>query len=193
VDQQIGRILDFIQHSPLAARTIIIISADHGEAFGEHSMIRHGFELWEPLVRVPLLVYVPGVAPHAVKNARSLIDLVPTLLELFHAPPPTGQGRDFVSGQSLAPDVFLPPGYTPQDRIVFVDMAAGPNNADRQAFLEGGLKLIASNGQPLGLYDLGRDPGEATDLLDDATLRDRIVPRFKEFRRHLRVVEAKAP
>jgi choline-sulfatase len=37
-----------------------VVTSDHGEAFGEHGMWRHGFEVWEPLVRVPLLVYVPG-------------------------------------------------------------------------------------------------------------------------------------
>jgi choline-sulfatase len=189
VDHHVGRVRDFIKQSDFADRTAIIITSDHGEAFGEHGMIRHGFEIWEPLVRVPLLVYVPGVEPHVVKPARGLIDFAPTVLELFRVPLPTGEGKDFISGQSLLPDIFMPPGHKPEERIVFVDMAAGPNNAERQAFIEGPLKLIATGGTPLGLYDLVRDPDEKNDLLDDKALSERIVARYKEFRRRLRTVK----
>jgi arylsulfatase A-like enzyme len=53
VDQQIGRLLDFVQQGPLNDNTVIIVSSDHGEAFGEHGLYRHGFEVWEELIRVP--------------------------------------------------------------------------------------------------------------------------------------------
>jgi arylsulfatase A-like enzyme len=154
-------------------------------------MIRHGFEIWEPLVRVPLVIYVPGAKPHRVTPARSLIDLVPTVLELFRIDPPQGKDEDFLSGKSLVSDVFMPPGHEPAERIVFVDMSAGPNNAERQAFIEGHYKLTASGGRPLGLYDLSKDPEEKEDLLDDAELKARLVPRYKEFRRRLRWVHVK--
>ncbi len=191
VDHHVGRVIDHVRRGPLGARTAIVVTSDHGEAFGEHGMIRHGFEVWEPLVRVPMLVYLPGASPRRVTVARSLIDLTPTLLALFRVPAPTGEGEDFLSGQSLVADVLAPPGHVPQERIVFVDMAAGPNNADRQAFIERGLKLVASNGRPLGLFDLGTDPGEAHDLLDDPALREAVMARFQAFRRGLRVVEVK--
>ena len=188
-DHHVGRVIDFIQNSELARRTAIIITSDHGEAFGEHGMIRHGFEIWEPLVRVPMIVYVPGVDPHRVKPRRGLIDLVPTLLELYRVPPPTGEGDDFVSGQSLVPDIFMPPGHEPSERIVFVDMQAGPNNDEKQAFIDGDLKLITTNGRPNGLYDLARDPDETNDLLDgDAERSERFVARYQAFRRQLRTV-----
>ena len=191
VDHHVGRVIDFISKSAFADRTAIIISSDHGEAFGEHGMIRHGFEIWEPLVRVPLVIYVPGAKPHRVAPARSLIDLVPTVLELFRIDPPQGKDEDFLSGKSLVSDVFMPPGHEPAERIVFVDMSAGPNNAERQAFIEGHYKLTASGGRPLGLYDLSKDPEEKEDLLDDAELKARLVPRYKEFRRRLRWVHVK--
>lgn len=191
IDHHLGRVIDHVRRGSLGNRTAIVITSDHGEAFGEHGMIRHGFEVWEPLVRVPLLVYVPGVAPRRITAARSLIDLAPTLLALFRAPAPTGEGDDFLSGRSLLPDVFAPPGHVPEERIVFVDMAAGPNNADRQAFIERGRKLIASNGRPLGLYDLVADPGETRDLIEDPSLREATLARFQAFRRGLRVIEVK--
>ena len=191
VDHHLGRVIDFIGRSSFADRTAIIVTSDHGEAFGEHGMIRHGFEVWEPLVRVPLLVYVPGVVPHRVHPRRGLVDLVPTVLDLFQLPAPSGEGSDFVSGKSWLFDIMSPPGHEPEERIVLVDMSAGPHNAERHAFYEGNLKLIASGGRPLGLYDLQADPDEKQDLLDDTALRAKVLPRYKEFRRQMRVVRVK--
>ncbi len=193
-DKHVGRLIDFIEKSPFGKHTAIIITADHGEAFGEHGLFRHGFELWEELVRVPFIFYVPGAKPHHIKIRRSAIDLVPTILKLFRQPLPPSEAEapkgsfDFVSGQSLLPDIFMPPGYTPEERIVFVDMPAGPHNGERQAFIENDLKLIASRGRPLGLYNLAQDPGEKKDLLDDKELKERVVGRFNAFRHRLRKV-----
>jgi arylsulfatase A-like enzyme len=191
VDHHVGRVLDALGQSDFAERTAIILTSDHGEAFKEHGMIRHGFELWEELVRVPFIVHVPGAEPHRVKVRRSIIDVVPTIMDLYKLEPPSGEGADFISGQSLLADVLQPPGHEPEPRIVFVDMSAGPNNAERQAFIEGDHKLIASNGRPLGLYDLKSDPGEKQDLKKDKELLEKTTERFKAFRRELRLVHVK--
>jgi arylsulfatase A-like enzyme len=188
VDHEIGRLLSFIAASDFSSRTAIVLTSDHGEAFGEHGLVRHGFELWEELVRVPLVVFVPGARPHRVSVPRSAIDLVPTLLDLFGAPAPSGQGSDFVSGRSLLDDVFAPPGAPSENRPVFVDMSEGPHNAERQALVDGSVKLIATNGRPLGLYDLGRDPGETRDLLADGPGRESALAAFRAFRRTLRSI-----
>ncbi|MEB2324251.1 MAG: sulfatase-like hydrolase/transferase, partial [Sorangiineae bacterium] len=193
-DRQVGRLIEFIEQSKFGKSTVIVVTSDHGEAFGEHGLIRHGFELWDELVRVPFIVYVPGAQPHHVTVRRSAIDLVPTVLELFRLPLPPSRASapegssDFVSGETLLPDLLMPPGYTPAARIVFIDMSAGPNNADRQAFIENDLKLIASSGRPLGLYDLASDPAEKKDLLDDEAMKAKVMDRFKAFRRQLREV-----
>lgn len=188
VDEQLGRVLGFIEQSPLAKRTAIIVTSDHGEAFMEHNMIRHGFELWEELVHVPLLVSVPGLPPRHIRERRSAIDLVPTLLDLYRSPAPSGRDSDFLSGQSLLPELC---GATPKPRIVFIDMPAGPHNAERQAFIENDLKLVTSDMRPLGLYNLSADPEEKRDLLDDPDLKEKVLGRFKAFRRNLRTVEVK--
>ena len=188
VDAQIGRILDAIAQSAFAERTAIVVTSDHGEAFGEHGMYRHGFELWEPLIRVPLIFYVPGIAYRSISVRRSLIDLVPTILDLMGVPKPNGQDSDFLSGQSLAPEMFSPEAIAVEARSVFVDMSAGPNNAERQAYIENGLKLVLSNGRPLGLYDLSSDPDEKHDILDQLDKRAQIVESYKTFRRTLRPV-----
>jgi arylsulfatase A-like enzyme len=188
VDAQVGRILDVIAKSSFAERTAVIVTSDHGEAFGEHGMFRHGFEVWEPLIRVPFLISVPGVAPRAIGARRSIMDLVPTILDLMGMPPASGRDSDFVSGQSLAPELVTADGIEPPARPVFVDMSAGPNNAERQAYIENDLKLILSNGRPLGLYDLAADPDEKHDLLDQADKRAAIVASYKAYRRNLRIV-----
>ncbi len=61
-----------------AKDTAVIITADHGEGFGEHGIVGHGREIWNPLVRIPLIVYVPGADPKRVVPNRSSVDLAPT-------------------------------------------------------------------------------------------------------------------
>lgn len=166
-DKHVGRLLDEIAKAPWGARTAIVVTSDHGEAFGEHKLYRHGVELWEELVHVPLIVLVPGAAPRRVAIRRSAIDLVPTTLELMGVappPPPSGEDGDFLSGTSLLPDVLPAPGASPAERDVFVDMPAGPYNDARRAFIHGGLKLTISNDTRYELYDLDKDPGETEDL-----------------------------
>jgi arylsulfatase A-like enzyme len=173
VDQQIGRLLDFMADKPWAKNTVIIVTSDHGEAFGEHKLIRHGFEIWEELVRVPLIVHAPGATPKHVKERRSGIDLVPTLLDLYGVPVAAKTPDDFVSGSSLVPDVFAAPGAPSEARDVFVDMPAGPNNQERRALYVGDKKLYVQAGQRFMLYDLAADPGETKDLA--ATDKDAVT------------------
>jgi choline-sulfatase len=141
-------------------------------------------------VHVPFVVYVPGVPPHHVAVRRSAIDLVPTLLELFGAPKPSGEGPDFVSGQSLVPDI-VDTARQSVPRPVLVDMSEGPYNDERQAYFDGSMKLIATDGRPLGLYDLDADPGERHDLLGDGARAAATIAHFKAFRRSLRSIPAR--
>jgi choline-sulfatase len=185
VDHHLGRVLEALAKRPFADRTIVIITSDHGEAFGEHGLYRHGFEVWEELVRVPLVIYVPGVTPRRVSVRRSAIDIVPTILDIFGVPsPPPGEKGAF-HGVSLLPDVLAPPGYLPTPRVVYVDMPAGPYNDSREAYIEDDMKLITSGPRALGLFDLKTDPGEKHDLLDDAEKARPLMAKTKAFRKTL--------
>lgn len=195
-DQHIGRLLDALDDSPWGKHTAVILTSDHGEAFGEHDMFRHGFEVWEVLVRVPLLVHVPGAAHRRVSARRSVIDLVPTVLELMKVPVPVraevpSDSTDFVSGSSLLPDVFAKEGTAPQKRDIIVDMPAGPYNDARRALIHDDLKLIVSNEARFDLYDLAADPKEAHNLAksDDpklAKMKDRYAA-LKAWLREIKV------
>jgi choline-sulfatase len=156
-DLWIGRLLEYSKQQPWFERTAIIVSADHGEAFGEHGMYRHAFELWNVLTHVPLFVRLPGTAPRRIDVPRSHIDLAPTIVELL------GQGAsaDF-SGKSLVPELY---GATPEPRPVLLDLPADSNNAPRRALIDGDYKLLAfeDTGKRM-LFDLIADPGELDDL-----------------------------
>ncbi len=191
-DREVGRFLNFVSQQAWADKTAIILTSDHGEAFGEHRMIRHGFELWEELVRVPFVLYVPGLAPHHVAVRRSAIDLVPTILELFQQEPPApGTSSDFLSGRSLVDDIVSPPGYQPKERDIFVDMPAGPHNDERRAFIHGDRKLYISNAVRFQLFDLESDPGEKNDRSDDKALLADLRARYEAFKTTLREVRVK--
>jgi choline-sulfatase len=152
-DRYVGKLLDFVASRPWGARTAIIVTADHGEAFGEHRQVAHGFELWENLVRVPLFVVVPGAAPRHVDARRSAIDLAPTILDLFGLPPePTFEG------QSLVPELY---GAPAEARDVVLDLPATSDSDRRRALIHGKDKLIAfGDDTAFRLFDLDLDPAE---------------------------------
>jgi choline-sulfatase len=166
-DHHLGRLFDFIASQPWADHTVIVVTSDHGEAFDEHRMSGHGVDLWEPVVRVPLVVYVPGVEPHRVPVKRSLVDLVPTLLDLLGLPqPPAGE----LSGESTAPAIVSPSEAAFDERDVYLDMPVGPQVREHRAIIHGptpGLKLMYEGGPVFFLFDLGQDPNEFHDLAGD--------------------------
>jgi choline-sulfatase len=173
-DKHIGRVLDFIALQPWVDRTAIIVTSDHGEAFGEHDMSWHGLELWEPLVRVPLLVYVPHMAPHRVPAKRSLIDIAPTICELADIAVPTEE----LSGKTLAPDVRGQGPYEEHD--VMFDMPPSPYTAMRRGWITGETKLVDLGAHVFRLYDLTADPNEYENLASD---RERLRSAVVQFER----------
>src|SRR5262249_27230524 len=156
-------VLEAVAAAPWGKKTAIVVTSDHGEAFGEHKMWRHGAEIWEELVRVPLIVHVPGVAPGHVTARRSSVDLVPTLLDLLGVPPPAGPPHTRPPpGPSSPPR--LPPPPPPHPRAPPLHTPAGPNNDSRRALIHGDLKLTISNENRYEIYDLAKDPEERNNL-----------------------------
>lgn len=101
VDAKVGEFLGRLREMGLEDKTVLIISADHGELLGEHGLLNHTQGLYEPVLRVPLMVRHPGLPGSAGKRLKQLVqrvDLMPTILEIAGASPyGLGlQGRSFV-------------------------------------------------------------------------------------------------
>ncbi|MBI4706087.1 MAG: sulfatase-like hydrolase/transferase [Deltaproteobacteria bacterium] len=174
-DRHIGRLLDFVNAQPWGGRTAIVITSDHGEAFGEKGAGRHGFELWEAMVRVPLFLAIPGVAPRRIDVPRSAIDLAPTILELMGLPPHPG-----FQGHSLLAEIRgeLPP----EPRDVVVDLPRTNDNDRRRALIGGRHKLISFGDDfRYELYNVVADPEERIDLRrrDPKTYQE-LLERYRE-------------
>jgi len=187
-DKHIGRVIDHIQSQPWGADTAIIVTADHGEAFGDHGVRTHGHELYEPLVRVPLVVYLPGVAPRRVGTKRSHIDLAPTIMDLVGAPR-AAPGE--LQGKSLVPDIYAASDAELEERDVYLDMPEGPMNDMRRGILMGptpGLKLLHFGGRRYQLYDLATDPAETQDLSSDEAKLRAATERMQQMRAHIQEV-----
>lgn len=157
-DLWLGRLFDWARQQSWWDNTALIVTSDHGECFGEHGMQHHAFELWQPLVRVPLLIRMPGAKPKRINAMRSQIDLAPTILELMGVKAPSAMtGRSFVS------DVI--DSAAPEDREpIILDLPEDTHEHYRRAIIVGKFKLI-SNGEPRSpLFDISDDPQELHDL-----------------------------
>jgi choline-sulfatase len=190
VDHEVGRVLDALDASGLAANTVVVYVGDNGYLLGEHGRFEKNC-FFEPAVRVPLIVRWPGHLPEDRRNHDlvELVDLVPTLIDLLELPPPPD-----LHGTSLVPLLRGSPGATGRD-VVF-----GEYQENEEAMVRSGrYKLIVgtgrrrrqdglSDGRPLPgpyehLYDLEADPGETTDVQsqpDLAPIKDALRHRLHE-------------
>lgn len=158
-DQHIGKLLDWARTQPWWSRTALIITGDHGEAFGEHGQYRHAFEIWENLVRVPLVFYVPGAKPQRISERRSHIDLAPTVMDLLGQPP-----LPQFMGKTLLPEILGKEPPANREPIA-LELTEDSNNPQRRAIISGNYKLtVRGRGAAYFLYDLANDPGELKNV-----------------------------
>jgi arylsulfatase A-like enzyme len=83
MDREIGRLLAGIAELGAEDRTVVIVVADHGESLGEHEIYYDHAGLYEQILRIPLIMHVPGMAPSQIDATVSTLDLVPTISELM--------------------------------------------------------------------------------------------------------------
>lgn len=157
-DLWVHRLLEWSKKQPWFENTAIIISADHGEAFGEHDMWKHAFALWEVLTHVPLIIKIPGGKPQRIEARRTQLDLVPTIFEMLGVPIPEGQ---FV-GKSMLPELMGVPADNREP--IMLDLPPDTYNPPTRVVIKGDYKLIEDPGPKYKLYDLTRDPGETLNL-----------------------------
>lgn len=157
-DLWLGKLLDWCKGQPWWKDTALIISSDHGEAFGENGVWKHAFDVWQVLVRVPLIVKLPETKPRRIDARRSLIDLAPTIMELLGEKP-----LEQFQGKSLLPE--LAGGEAESREPIAVELAEDSHNPPRRAVISGDYKLtVWGRGSKHLLFNLKNDPGEKTEL-----------------------------
>jgi arylsulfatase A-like enzyme len=155
-DAQIGRLLDALGRKQLLDNTTIVIAGDHGESLGEHGEVEHGIFLYEGVLHVPLIVRTAGLAPMRVSTLVSLVDVAPTMLDLFRLQPLHTDGVSLLQA--------LQGGPQPDRRGVYAESMYAKRFgwSPLRALLDDRFKYIDAPRPEL--YDLQDDPFEAHDL-----------------------------
>jgi arylsulfatase A-like enzyme len=189
-DEGIGRLLARLSELGLDEETIVVFTADHGEAFLDHGWLGHTRDLYEELVRVPLIVRTAQALPgRTVANVVSLAALAPTLFDL------AGLDREGLAFQasSLAPLVRAEAGGPSEPVLCEVDFDPiyeryREKRSHRKALVGQRFKLIRDDESgAVELYDLLADPQESRNVaaehssiaLDFIEVIDRLVPELR--------------
>jgi Sulfatase len=169
-DMQVGRVLAYLREH-MGRRWALIVSADHGEAFGDHGTFEHSKSLYEELVHVPLIAVSPVFSAHRVHERVGLIDIPSTLADLFGVSAPAT-----FDGQSLVP--FLAGGHVELTRPLLVESRL------RHAITSSaGFKVIEdTTRKTVEAYDLPADPLETRNLFDaDPARVDPLLAELRAF------------
>jgi arylsulfatase A-like enzyme len=169
-DAAIGELLDALELSGGLERTLVIVTSDHGEAFGEHAIVAHSKDLYEPLVRIPLLVKAPGQRrARLVDEPVSLADIPSLVVAALPAADRKRIGNRFPHRLGETPVVVEQ--YFSKLRDIEHPVYGARFNRVRAALYEGDYKAIDSSDGQHELYDLASDPVEAENLAKAEPLR----------------------
>ena len=167
VDDQIGSLLQALAEAQLAPQTVVLVLADHGEMLGERGLW-YKMSFFEPACRIPLLVHAPRqFIPGTVAQSVSLIDVLPTLLELAGDGKPPQYATE-LDGRSLLPHLERRGGH---DEVLGEYLAEGAI-APLVMIRRGHHKFIHCAADPDQLYDLSEDPDELRNLAGDRAAAD---------------------
>jgi tetratricopeptide (TPR) repeat protein len=168
-DSWVGRVIESLRERGLLEHTLVVISGDHGEAFGEHQEQGHGIFCYEETLKVPLIFYAPKLLDggRLVTDRVGLVDVMPTVLDLLGATiPPAVQGSSFLS--------MLNGRSEKEKRTFYFESLYGReemNWAPLTGLLYRNYKYVSLPDPEL--YDLSSDRGEKLNLF----LRKNIVAR----------------
>jgi hypothetical protein len=158
VDRGIGEVARALEARGLAERTAILFFSDHGESLGEDQRLpdNHGLYVYQPLVHVPLAIQLPGATSGVDLAPVTLLDIAPTMLDLFGVEPWPG-----LAGRTLVPHlVDGAPG-----ELLAAPRPISLNESDQWGVILWPKKLmVRPKDNLIELYDLERDPSERVDL-----------------------------
>ena len=191
VDAQVARLLAFLEENGLAGSTVVAVAADHGEGLGDHGEQTHGVLLYEPTLRVPLLLRAPGLPRgRVIETPVGLADLAPTLLGLLGVGTDGAKTSDAMDGRNLS--AALRQGAEPAEAELYAETEYPRlfGWSGLYALRRGKLKYIAA--PRAELYDLSQDAGEATNLLEPRARRGDLDVRLSRLQENARTPEAAA-
>lgn len=171
VDHNIGKILTNLEAAGLKDDTVVIVTADHGSMIGERGLwgILNFFE-WA--MRVPFIIHAPSrFEPRRVKENVSLVDLLPTLLDIATdgAPVPLASPVEGVSLVAAASGEA-----SKDDRPIYAELTAEACIAPCVMVKQGDYKYVYCRADPTLLFDLANDPAEQNNLADDPNHQERV-------------------
>lgn len=150
VDDQLGRLFRGVGDD-----ATVLLFADHGEEFFDHGDLEHGHTLYDELLRIPFILRSPGLSPRRVSTPVSLLDLTPTMLDLFGLADPKLEGSSLLGLARGEDDPVLEGRALGFGRPLYGDEAWGS--------LQRGVKYISRSGEEM-LFDLKKDAAEAHNL-----------------------------
>lgn len=192
IDDKVGRILQTLEDTGLSEDTLVVFAVDHGEMLGERGMwFKQSFYEWSS--RVPLIVSMPGrYAPRRVAAHVSLVDLLPTFLDVATDGNPP-QPVDPLDGQSLIP--LIEGRESGEERRVISEYSSEGVCAASRMLREGPYKYVYTRGLPPMLFDLTADPDELRDLAGipalaetEARLHARLIAQWDPEEVHARIL-----
>jgi len=166
-DSRLGHMLDQLKRMGKLDRTLIVMTADHGEGLGEHNEITHAVLAYDSTLHVPLIIRPPGLGTERARviDARvGTVDIVPTILDLLGMEIPAE-----MHGQSLAP-LWAGDSDGSADASAYTPQYYAENLSPRLTHGWGELRVIYDgdhkyiHGPRPELYDLSADPDELVDL-----------------------------
>ena len=198
LDELFGNLLAALEESGSLEDTIVVLTSEHGEHLGEQHMLDHQYSVYQPLLRVPLVVHYPErFAPG--RDARPVVsfDLFPTLLELARVEPPAGTPSKAVSLLAPADERVRfaeepAPARVPVTMVLqdHEDWDPAPWRRSLRSIVEHDHKLIRGSDGRSELFDLSTDPRETRNLAGGGSpLLERLQQTLGTFTESLRTCE----
>ena len=196
VDEHIGVLLNKLKELGVFKNSLIILTADHGDEFMEHSMTGHRHSLFQEVIRIPLIFKLPLInsAKKKLEDYVSIIDIMPTILDISNIPLP-----DNLEGVSLYPLIYN--GTKINRSEIYAELFYSRIGINQISVIEKRYKLIYYLDHPEmeKLFDLFKDPGEKNNLLRykskkfkhiESRLFKKIGPRIKNAYKLIELKEA---
>ena len=189
IDFNIGNLIARLKKLCLYENTLIIITSDHGEAFGDRNLMEHGVSVYEDQVYIPLIIKYPNNKDQRiVNNLVSSVDIMPTILDVTGCEIPANiQGTSLLKLGLVKTRSLISESFSDYSRL---NLHVRPSRTERAIF-SGPYKFISSTTGKKELYDLSKDPNEKENLYRrDDNISKELERRLNQW---LNSVAVKAP